>query len=193
MRARDFIVEYAGLNNPYPMEIDFPHGNTYTAVIDKDKLSLVIQFTTVLDRYDAKVPTKLNQMIRDVSFYTVRGNKDNDKIKYFGPENVDDPAITNQNTRQTFRMLSTVAAAIRDYTSKRPQTKFLIYVPATNKLEKIYSRWVPRMVAQSKYREVSEDRLEEFVQEKSSDELYSQISGIFDTVYGAKIFERFRK
>lgn len=176
MRATEFLIEYAGMDEPYPDLHQDPenvrdHVTFYASIPDTDK-TLYINFWNLLsDKSD-------DFKVVDISF----GIRQPDRFStnYDPPTGLRGTPQARTNARQMFRMLSTVVEAIDRYIAKYGQPEAFSFAPLTQKLGQIYSRLEPRMLAKYKYIPVSLIKLGD-IASSLTEEDYHQVFSFFDT------------
>lgn len=176
MRATEFLIEYAGMDEPYPDlhqdPVSVQDYVTYYAAIPNTDKKLFINFYNLLsDKLDSF-------KVVDISF----GIRQPDRLStnYDPPTGLGGTPQARTNARQMFRMLSTVVEAIDRYIAEYGEPVAFSFAPLTEKLGQIYSRLEPRMLAKYKYIPVSLIKFGDIASSLTGED-YHEVFSLFDT------------
>jgi len=176
MRATEFLIEYAGMDEPYPDLHQDPasvqdYVTYYATIPDTDKKLFINFYNLLSDKSD-------DFKVVDISF----GIRQPDRFStnYDPPTGLRGTPQARTNARQMFRMLSTVVESIDRYIAEYGEPVAFSFAPLTEKLGQIYSRLEPRMLAKYKYIPVSLVKLSDIASSLTEEDYY-QVFSFFDT------------
>lgn len=176
MRATEFLIEYAGMGEPYPdlhQDPDsVPNNVIFYAEIPDTNKTLYINFWNLL-------PDKSDDFkVVDISF----GIRQPDRFgtNYDPPVGLGGTPQARSNARQMFRILSTVIDAIDRYIAEYGTPEAFSFSAMTDKLGQLYSRLEPRITKKYGYTPVSLIKLGDIASSLTQND-YHDIFQFFDT------------
>lgn len=177
MRAQEFLIEYVGMDEPYPdlhQDPDsVPNNVNFKASIPDTNRILTITFWNLVS--DTSV--LLNFRVIDISFGITKPDK---STTYEPPAGIRGTPQARSNARQMFRILSTVIDAIDRYIAEYGTPEAFAFAPSTDKLNQLYSRLEPRITKKYGYTPVSLVRLGDIASSGSAYD-HHDIFQFFDT------------
>ncbi len=178
MRASEFLIEYAGMDQPFPdlhQDPDsVPNNVSFYATIPNINKNLFISFwNTVSDSSGAN-----SFKVVDISF-GIRGS-DAKWTDYEPPRGIKGTPQARSNASLMFRILSTVIESLDRYIAEYGTPEAFSFAPATPKLGQLYSRLEPRITKKYGYTPVSLVRLGDIASSITMDD-YHSIFQFFDT------------
>lgn len=178
MRATEFLIEYAGMDQPFPdlhQDPDsVPNNVSFYAEIPNTNKKLFINFWN-------SVPTSgrlISFKVVDISF-GIRGSEGG-WTDYEPPRGIKGTPQARSNARLMFRILSTVIDSLDRYIAEYDTPEAFSFAPSTPKLGHLYSRLEPRITKKYGYTPVSLVRLADIASSITIDD-YHSIFEFFDT------------
>ena len=178
MRATEFLIEYAGMDQPFPdlhQDPDsVPNNVNFYATIPNINKNLFISFWNTVSNSSGSNSFK----VVDISF-GIRGS-DAKWTDYEPPRGIKGTPQARSNASLMFRILSTVIESLDRYIAEYGTPEAFSFAPATPKLGQLYSRLEPRITKKYGYTSVSLVRLGDIASSITEDD-YHSIFQFFDT------------
>lgn len=178
MRATEFLIEYAGMDQPFtdlhqdPDSV--PNNVSFNATIPNTNKKLFINFWNTVSNSSGSNSFK----VVDISFGIRRS--DASWTEYDPPTGIKGTPQAQTNARLMFRILSTVVTALDRYIAEYGTPEAFSFAPATPKLGQLYSRLEPRITKKYGYTPVSLIKLGDIASNATVDD-YHSIFEFFDT------------
>ena len=180
MRAREFLIEYAGMDQSFPdlhQDTDGIKDNaTFYASIPDTNKKLVITFWNLVNSVPAESLGSF--AVIDIAFGIRQPSQFG--TNYDPPTDIKGTPQARSNARLMFRILSTVIESLDRYIAEYGTPEAFSFAPATPKLGQLYSRLEPRITKKYGYTPVSLVRLSDIASNVTKDD-YHSIFQFFDT------------